>query len=209
MGKYTLTYFDLAGRGQITRHLFCLGGIEFEDKRVGGESWMAIKDSCPLKQLPILDVQGMDTLCQSSAIERFVAREANLLGSGSTEMATIDQIHTTLGDIVGLVIPFYFGEVSKDAEKKEALRVTLVNDKLPVFFAFFNKKLEANNGGDGFFVGSSVSLADVAWANIAGFFKGIDTDGKFTAEYPKLYALVERVMELPAVKAFNEKHEKK
>lgn len=74
MPKYVLTYFDAAGRAETTRHMFVHAGAEFEDKRVGGESWLAIKPNAPLKQLPILDVEGLDTICQSPAIERYVAK---------------------------------------------------------------------------------------------------------------------------------------
>ena len=129
------------------------------------------------------------------------------MGSNDDETRDIDVVHTTLGEMGTMAIPFFFGETSKDEVKKEELRVSLI-EKLPTWFEFLNKKLLANGGGDGFIVGSSVSLADIHLANSMNFLKGLDKDGAFPAAYPKLFALAARVHDLPAIKAFNEKHQK-
>ena len=83
MPRYILTYFDVPGRGQITRYLFAVSGIEFEDRRVDrGEEWLAIKPSAPLNQVPFLEVEGKGAVCQSLSIERYVAS----LVSGSPDL---------------------------------------------------------------------------------------------------------------------------
>ena len=40
-----LTYFDLYGKGEAIRMAFSHAKVEFEDNRVGGESWLAFKSS--------------------------------------------------------------------------------------------------------------------------------------------------------------------
>lgn len=40
-----LTYFDLRARGEITRMLFALAEVKYEDNRVTGESWTNFKPS--------------------------------------------------------------------------------------------------------------------------------------------------------------------
>lgn len=43
--KYVLTYFDLRGRGEVTRLLFKVAGVEFEDKRLTFEEWGKEKEN--------------------------------------------------------------------------------------------------------------------------------------------------------------------
>ena len=37
--KYTLTYFDAAGRAEVIRILFAAAGVEFTDRRLSGPEW--------------------------------------------------------------------------------------------------------------------------------------------------------------------------
>ena len=39
MGKYTLIYFDVRGRGEIPRLLFHAAGVDFEDQRIDLGEW--------------------------------------------------------------------------------------------------------------------------------------------------------------------------
>ena len=48
MVKYTLNYFDTAGRGETIRLLFHAVGAEFNDNRMGKEEWMKNKPDCEL-----------------------------------------------------------------------------------------------------------------------------------------------------------------
>lgn len=61
--------------------LFKLADCEFEDVRLTSEEWKQQKTSgkYPLEQVPIFEVDGV-TLCQSYAIEKFVANEVSLQG---------------------------------------------------------------------------------------------------------------------------------
>ena len=45
MPSYKLTYFDVRGRGELSRYVLHAAGQKFEDNRVGGESWQAMKES--------------------------------------------------------------------------------------------------------------------------------------------------------------------
>ena len=45
MPSYKLTYFDVRGRGELCRYAFHATGRDFEDNRVGGETWKEMKES--------------------------------------------------------------------------------------------------------------------------------------------------------------------
>ena len=43
MPSYKLIYFNLPARGEVSRMLFTLAGVPFEDKRIRFEEWPAMK----------------------------------------------------------------------------------------------------------------------------------------------------------------------
>ena len=43
MGKFTLVNFNLRGKAEVTRYLFALAGVEYEDRRVTEEEWAVLK----------------------------------------------------------------------------------------------------------------------------------------------------------------------
>ena len=43
MPSYKLTYFNAPARGEVSRMLFNLAGVPFEDKRIAFEEWAAMK----------------------------------------------------------------------------------------------------------------------------------------------------------------------
>lgn len=129
------------------------------------------------------------------------------MGKNDEEALTIDVIHTTVGELGMQVVPYFFGDVSKDEEKKEEFRKELM-EKLPTWFNFLNRKLEARNNGEQYFMGADLSLADFLWAYVLSFMKPIDKEGTLASAYPKLFALAGRVHALPAIKEFIAKYKK-
>ena len=53
-----------------------MGNIEFIDFRFKGEDWNDVKSAMPLKQVPVLEIEGEPVLVQSIAIARMIAKEA-------------------------------------------------------------------------------------------------------------------------------------
>ena len=43
MPKYILNYFPAAGRGEVSRLLFVVAGVEFTDNHFAGEEWAKVK----------------------------------------------------------------------------------------------------------------------------------------------------------------------
>lgn len=52
-----ITYFDATGRAEATRLAFTIGGIKFEDERINGEQFMAMRDKTPFGSLPVMEVR--------------------------------------------------------------------------------------------------------------------------------------------------------
>ena len=74
-----LTYFDLQGRGELTRLLLKAGKVDFEDCRLQFSEWPAMKPSTLFGGLPVLTWDG-EEIAQQMAIVRFVARKVGLAG---------------------------------------------------------------------------------------------------------------------------------
>ena len=64
-----LTYFSGGGRAEGIRAMLAHASFKFEDNRVTGEQFGAMKSSLPLGSLPIWEEDGF-TIVQSSAILR-------------------------------------------------------------------------------------------------------------------------------------------
>jgi glutathione S-transferase len=94
MVKYKLYYFDARGRAELSRMLFALANVDYEDIRVDADEWVNLKQEMPFGQLPVilflssflayfklvvknkvLETEGGERIAQSMAIARFLARQ--------------------------------------------------------------------------------------------------------------------------------------
>ncbi|KAI8496575.1 hypothetical protein Bbelb_258740 [Branchiostoma belcheri] len=167
MPTYKLTYFNVRGRGELIRLLFAAGGIPYEDVRIEWDKWPELKSKTPMGQVPTLEVDGQ-LICQSMAIARFVAREAGLLGKTSVDQARADMLLDGGMDLGKLFTEMV---MEKDASKKAEKKKEFGEKSLPPFLALY----EGFAGGNGYFVGDSLTWADIAFFNMMDF---------ITAEYP-------------------------
>jgi hypothetical protein len=80
--KLKLAYFnDNKGRNELTRLIFAVGKVPYEDVSIGGSEYGKLRDSgsLPWGQLPVLHVQiegGYEVFGQSCSIARFAAKKA-------------------------------------------------------------------------------------------------------------------------------------
>lgn len=188
MPSYKLTYFNVRYRPEVTRLLFALSGTEYEDVRLEGEAFAALKATgvLPMGQVPMLEVDGR-LMVQSRAIQRYVARELGLYGSNSLEAEIIDEAVETFDELLDDAAPWLYRE--KDPEKLAAIKKAYMEDKGPRRLKFLEKRLEEN--GTGFFVGSSFTVADMAVFNILDILS--DRMPEVIAPYPKLNELKAKV----------------
>ena len=115
-----LIYFDGQGRAEVSRWIFLLAGVEYEDVRIQYSDWPTLKSSKCFRipnlaieykisqaiiitqsfiffaafrfgKLPVLEYDGK-TIAQSRAIARFLGRKYGLAGKTEIEDAEADMI---------------------------------------------------------------------------------------------------------------------
>lgn len=212
-----LTYFNLEAAAEKVRLAFAMTETDFEDNRVDFKQWPDIKPTTPWGQLPILEVDGK-VWTQSYGMLRW----AGQLGDGSLypadkllEIEEVIGIHEDLGK--AFTPALYIGmrpanlghEFATDEEKAgkvKALREKFAAEDLPKFMGFYSQIL-TNNGP--FFCGSKVTIADLAiLPQLRYFTKGVVDHIPSTCldGYPVLKAWIDRMMEIPPIKAWYAAH---
>lgn len=99
MTKLVLTYFDFdGGRGEPARLALHIGGVAFEDRRIGTKDWPALRDQTPFQALPTLEVDGT-LVTQSNSILRYVGKLAGLYPANDFQALLCDEVMDAAEDI--------------------------------------------------------------------------------------------------------------
>ncbi|XP_039272834.1 hematopoietic prostaglandin D synthase-like [Styela clava] len=198
MPSYKLFYFNVRGRAEISRWMFAQAGVKYEDIRIGSETWPEKKKECPFGQMPLLEVTddsgSTHVIAQSSAIQRFLARELGMNGKDSYEAADLDMVGEQMKDIM-MALPW----TEKDEERKKQLTKEAIEGPIAKYFLQLENRVRDNGwfgrsggptvGDIGFSVGCEFLLHTVPTA--------LDAT-------PKLKALNERVRNMPNIKTWIE-----
>jgi len=200
MPAYKLTYFNIRGKGEIIRLLFAVAGVDYEDERIDRDDWanQKAKVNMPFGQLPLLTVEG-HTYCQSISIARYLAEKFGLAGGSDIEKLRSDMLVHCTED---MVMAFLASWKEQDPEKKAQLAKKFTTEQLPVFYGNFEKLLKENKGGDGFFVGDSLTVADLTFYHYVSNLSSDQELKDVLKAHPKLHGLVERVDKHPKVAAW-------
>ena len=190
-----MTYFDLRARAEPCRLLLAYAGAKYEDERLPAPwdnmaPWAALKPNTPWGQVPLLAWDG-EVIAQSMACARFLAREYNLAGRTSMEMAQVDEIIDVIQDLINAGVKLFFAK--DEAGQKNHAEVTV-----PTALGQLEKKLESRGGQ--FFVGNNFT-----WADLHTFMYISDLPNKDVLKnFPKIANLVERVGNIPNIKKWVE-----
>jgi len=186
MPKLVLHYFDFPfWRAEVCRLALHLGKVEFEDKKIKSLDEFKLSGIAPLGQAPILEVDGK-VVAQTGAIARYCGKVSGFYPKDDDfAAAKVDEIIDTATDITNLI-----GGTMRIADAKEKLeaRAALAYGRLPVYFGALNTFL-TQNGETGFYVGSTMTVADIAMWRMLGWFKGGALDGISTEVFDS-YPLV-------------------
>ncbi|XP_072162911.1 S-crystallin SL11-like [Diadema setosum] len=206
MPSYKLVYFNGRGRAEVSRLLFAQAGVEYEDSRVTQEEFAAMKEDkskLPFGQLPVLIVDSHPPLPQSHAIERYLAREFGMYGKSNYESTMIDLVAETMEEIAKPVFPMY---MEKDAEKKAQMIEEYVEKTSVPFITPVEKHLGKNNEGKGYFVGETMTAADLYVFAVFEFLE--EMMPQLLDKYPLIKDFVARMKKEPKIAAWLEKRPK-
>jgi len=185
--KLKLTYFGGRGRAEISRLVLAQAGISYEDHRIEGKDWGELKPKTPWGQLPILEVDGKTTIGQSGTIARYIARIGGIGGSSPLESAQIESIYDAVSDLGA-----QFGKQRWGSEEdKKTHAEENAKTHFPHWATLFENHLKQNNEGKGYFVGSGITLADIAVFQV--FFEIQNSNKDVLKDHPILAAHHERV----------------
>jgi glutathione S-transferase len=194
MAPLKLTYFNLRARAELSRLILAYAGVEYEDIRVDQSRWPEHKPSTPFGQLPILEVDGV-TLCQSKTIARFLATKFGIAGKTDLEKAQVDMIADCIEDIYAPTIRLFS---EKDPAKQAELKDKFQKETLPTSLGLLEKLLKSNKGGDGYFVGDSLTWVDIGFTDFLSWLNALEIVVPLN-DNPKLKSLKERVESVPKI----------
>lgn len=199
MSKPRLTYFDFAGsRGEECRIALHLAGVDFDDERIKGTDWPALKDGTPFGALPVLQMPGQPPLAHSNAILVLIGRQHGLHPADAFEAARHEALMCAVEDLRHAITPSL--RVT-DPEQKRVAREALAANEL----ATWGRQVERQLGDGPFVGGASIQVADiklymlVRWL-VSGVLDHVPTS--VLDHCPKLLRLSRAVGDHPGVKAW-------
>ncbi|KAJ1740180.1 hypothetical protein LPJ79_001477 [Coemansia sp. RSA 1821] len=153
--SFVLRYFDLIGRAEGARLLLTAGKANWTEEH---PEWPAEKDKQPFKRLPVLvEKSGEDEwiLCESPAIERYLARKFGFFPADIKQAAEQEQLAEQQYDVVKaffdkLLVPQE--QLEKIGDGFDVLLDRIVEKHLHIL----------EDSSHGYLFGDSMSYADIS-----------------------------------------------
>lgn len=193
MPAIKLTYFDARGRAETVRLVLAYAGVEYEDKRVTGEEFGALKPSLAYGQLPVMTVDGKE-LAQSITMARYLAKEHGLCGANNFCSAQADEVVDLISDWQTAIYTSFF---IKDEEEKAVKMKEVLGKTIPAGLARLEKVLAARGGQ--FFAGNTMTWAELHFLQFIDLAVGMSKNEKLLEDTPKLCDLDTRTRALPNI----------
>jgi prostaglandin-H2 D-isomerase / glutathione transferase len=198
MTKPKLIYFDApVSRGEECRLALHIAGVDFEDVRIQGADWPAMKDDTPYGGLPVFELPGRPPLAHSNAILIMIGRRHGLHPSDDFEAARHEGMMEHVEELRAVVGPtIRMG----DAEKKAA-REAIVANYLPAWARYAEKNIQ----GEPFFGGAKLQVVDLKLHMAVRWFIGGKVDhipATIFAGFPKLMRVHDAVRDHAGVKSW-------
>jgi prostaglandin-H2 D-isomerase / glutathione transferase len=199
MSRPRLIYFDFPGsRGEECRIALHLAGVDFEDVRIKGEDWPAMKSGTPFGAMPVLEMAGQPPLAHSNAILVLIGRQHGLHPADAFEaarheslMCAVEELRHTLTSSLRIT----------DPEQKRQVREALAANELRTWGSQVERQL-----GEGPFVGgATLQVADIKLYMVVRWLTSGVVDHVPTTVFdhcPKLLRLFRAVGEHDGVKAW-------
>lgn len=206
MADIKVFYFqEIRGRGEFIRLLLTAAGVKFEDVRIKMESWgqfdsltpdTDIKKEAPFGQLPYVIYYGKK-LGQSIPMASYLAKKYGLYGSTAEDALKQEEVMHLVED---LRVPHVKGWVyAQEPDKKAEVVRQLSEVLIPRYLGYFEALLK-ENGDRGYFVGNSVTLADMYLYDFIETLQNIHPEA--LKNFPLLQKLSDNVKALPSLKGY-------
>jgi prostaglandin-H2 D-isomerase / glutathione transferase len=198
MAKPKLVYFDApVSRGEECRLALHLADVDFEDVRIKGPDWPAMKEQTPYGALPVLELPGRPPLAHSNAILVMVGRRHGLHPSDDFEAAQHEGMMEHVEDLRAVVGP----TIRMEAAEKKAAREAIVANYLPAWARYAEKNIPH----EPFFGGAKIQVVDLKLHMAVRWFIGGKVDhipATIFAGYPKLMRVHDAVRDHAGVKSW-------
>jgi glutathione S-transferase len=188
-----VTYFDFAGRAELSRLALAYAQIPFEDERINGEQFASLKPTLPVGQVPTLTIDGQ-VYSQSLAIARYAAKLGGIYPQDPIEALRVDMIIDTLVDLFNAYVDIEYR--TKDETLKAEKTKTFVETTAPRFIGALENLVTGP-----YFLGK-LTLADLAlFDHVENCLKKAFPQFDLSP-YKKLLAIVEVVKAEPSIAAY-------
>eukprot|EP01091_Cochliopodium_minus_P021193 TRINITY_DN95_c0_g1_i7.p1 TRINITY_DN95_c0_g1~~TRINITY_DN95_c0_g1_i7.p1 ORF type:complete len:241 (+),score=72.48 TRINITY_DN95_c0_g1_i7:91-723(+) len=209
MSKLKLTYFDMTGRAEPIRQALFIGGIDFEDERLGWEEFGKLKDKYPYGSLPVLTLENGEIIAQSNVILRYIGRQTKLYPQDNLQATKVDELIEATEDVFFKIFPILFEQ--NEEIKKQGIEK---NDKevIPHWVKLFEKRIEKYGKG-GYAVGDQLTIADLKINQLfGGILHGTLEQLKvYSSESiknaPRIMEIINTVSQNPKIVEWNKKHQ--
>ncbi|KAK6737566.1 hypothetical protein RB195_019960 [Necator americanus] len=197
--EYKFYYFPGRGLGEISRQLFALAGVKYEDIRVSKEHWPQYKPKMPFEQMPVLEVDGQQ-IPQSLAIARYLARKFGYAGKTPYEEAIVDAIADQYKDFYVQIKEYYYPALGLAEGDVEAAKKNILIPARDRFLGYMTNYLKKSSSG--FLAGNDLTYADLIIAEHVFTMRSVFPE--YTEGFPEIEAHYEKVTSVPALKHWME-----
>jgi len=211
--SFTLTYFGFGGRGQPLRAAAHLGGVCYRERFItfeqhGEQKGKGLRRWSGVPEITLHDKDGKDVISvgQSNICLQIIGTMGGLYPKDEMlKAALVDEIMAATEDVFAFMVPAY---LESDADKKKAMCEEYMKEKVPYWFGKFEARLtenEARGSKNGYFVGDTLTVADLKWHSCVAFCQmlpGMDIPKMFK-EFPKLGANFAKIDGDEKMKAFD------
>lgn len=213
--RLRLTYFDdNKGRNELTRLIFAVGQISFEDELIGFPEYLRRRDAAalPFDQIPTLRV-GDTVLGQSCAIARYAARLAKLYPEDPLTASVADAVVDSWRDQLDLLYDTFFertviaGKLQmfprQQHERAWRIRVYLETSFRPWMMQMERKLMQ------GRFCPPDLTYAELAVFDLVCTVEGFvhpDVFNDVMQSHQKVSSLVRQVGEIPSIAEHLQQH---
>ena len=214
--KPKLLYFDAKGAAEVCRILLKVGKIDFDDSRFpiafkpeGGIDANEYNEAkargdfvANLNRIPILQIDDVQ-IGQSKAIERYIAKKCNLMGSNDEESALIDCIAEHVRDIKERFVKV-ISEAGKirSPERAAATKKWLTDGEYGQWLAKQEASLPYHpHHTKDYAVGNRLTYADISiWHLVCEFYEDREASKATAKKYKRVDKIANMVGDNPDIK---------